>query len=188
MLHTLPPELQQKLRDELKAGEQLQWVGQPNPKAVRKSAMPLLLFFIPWTAFALFWTVAATGFQLPDLNRSIFYLLFPLFGLPFIGVGIWGLSMPWRMAKQAAHSAYAVTTQRVLMLTNTPKQFKSQSFYVHSLSDVSREQQPDGSGNIYFYNDAAQHNAKRKKQGFYGIPDVQRVEALLLDLQRKSAP
>lgn len=187
MLHTLAPELQQKLSLELKAGEQLQWVGQPELRAVRKAAMPLLLFFIPWTAFALFWTIAATGFQLPDLSRSIFYLLFPLFGLPFIGVGIWGLSMPWRMAKMAQFTVYAITTQRIIILTNGSKQLKCQSFYSHSLTNVSREQQPDGSGNLYFYNESAQHkNGKHKKQGFYGVADVQRVEALVLNLQAKA--
>ncbi len=180
----LSDRLQQQVRNELKAGEHVQWMGQPSTKATAKMLMPILLFFIPWTAFALFWTAAAAGFKLPNVDDDLFVWLFPVFGLPFIMVGLWGLSMPWRMAARAKNTVYVITTQRVIILT-VGKKLSCQSFYAKNLTGIRREQQPDGTGNLYFY--GSQEIASRdKKMGFLGIAEVQHVEMLLLDLQRKN--
>ena len=57
----LPDELDTRVRSELRQGEKLRWVGQPRPGRMARQALPIVLFGIPWTAFALFWMAMASG-------------------------------------------------------------------------------------------------------------------------------
>ena len=71
----LPANLQQKLRDELKANEKAIWIGQPDPNVIMKQGFKLYFFFIPWTLFALFWIYGASGFKMPTFNFKMDLML-----------------------------------------------------------------------------------------------------------------
>src|SRR5512139_1652604 len=111
-IYNLPQQLQQRLRAELKPGESIAWAGQPNPDRYMKSGFKLWLFFIPWTAFSLFWIAGASGFRMPQFNSG--WSLFPLFGLPFLLIGLGGLSSPLWLRLKARSTIYAITNRRAI--------------------------------------------------------------------------
>ena len=77
-LWQLPPQLRTLIEAELDGDEKITWVGMPIPSRVALKALPLVMFGIPWTAFALFWMCGASGFRAPDFKDAFDF--FPLFG------------------------------------------------------------------------------------------------------------
>ena len=61
MAKELPPELATLVDAELASGERIAWTGQPNLETIPPASIPLMMFGIPWTAFAVFWMWAAGG-------------------------------------------------------------------------------------------------------------------------------
>jgi hypothetical protein len=181
----LPAELQQKLRDELKVNEKTIWTGQPDPNEIMKQGFKLYYFFIPWTLFALFWIYGASGFKMPTFNFQngfdAFGTLFPLFGLPFVMVGFWGLTSPVWVKRRAENTVYAITNQRLLLLM-FGKNTKIESYYPKDVNQLERNEKPDGSGDLLFatkqYRDS-DGDARTKSDGFYAVADVKNVERLV---------
>jgi hypothetical protein len=61
-LQKLPKHLQDRVQRELSLGEIVIWCGQPNPAKFMRAGFALWLFFMPWTASALFWIAGASNF------------------------------------------------------------------------------------------------------------------------------
>ena len=177
----LAENLVQALNKELRNGEKLVWAEQPIPSQLVKSAYLLWLFFVPWTLFALFWTAGASGFQWPALDNIGVYSLFPLFGLPFILIGVYGLVMPFKMRKKAESTVYAITNQR-LLIGHFPNAIELQIFFPKDVNRLTRFEKSDGSGNLIFSNQAYLDSDGGKnisKEGFYAVRDVKKVELLV---------
>ena len=98
-LWELPDSLRagQPLENELDEGETVVWVGRPSTRRMLWRALPIVLFAIPWTAFAIFWTFGAAGFKVPDFQQGFDF--FPLFGIPFILIGLGMFSSPYWVAE-----------------------------------------------------------------------------------------
>lgn len=118
------PEVRNQIAAELESGERLRWQGQPVVGAsAAKGAWVITIFAIPWTAFAVFWTLGAAGILFGgghgDHTPLPVRIIFPLFGLPFIGVGVWMLTMPARakkkLARMAERTAYVITDRRAII-------------------------------------------------------------------------
>ena len=188
----LPADLQQKLRDELKANEKTIWTGQPDPNVLMKQGFKLYFFFIPWTLFALFWMYGASGFKMPTFNFEnrfdAFGTLFPLFGVPFVMVGFWGLSSPVWVKRRAANTVYAITNQRLLLLM-FGRNTKIESYYPKDVKQLERNEKPDGSGDLLFaakaYRDS-DGDQRTKSDGFYAVADVKNVERLVESFLRQN--
>lgn len=95
----IPRDLQSRIDLELESGERIQWMDMPIPRYFTPVSTKHFIFAIPWTAFALFWTYAAAGFEMPNLQTT--EDLFCLFGLPFILVGIALFGSPLWVYRQA---------------------------------------------------------------------------------------
>ena len=109
--------LRAALERELGPEETVQWhgwqLGRIDPRH-----FGIYVFAVPWTAFALFWTTMAAG-AMAATDLGGFGLLgwaFPLFGLPFIAVGVWMLSRPFVPLWERGRVLYVVTDRRVLKL------------------------------------------------------------------------
>src|SRR5690242_9223926 len=117
----LSPELEARVQAELAPGEKLVWLGQPRPRRSMLAGLPIVLFGIPWTAFAVFWVALAFGIGANAKRRGAggippwLDLCFPLFGLPFIGIGLGMLSAPYWIRRAAAKTCYAVTDRRAIV-------------------------------------------------------------------------
>jgi hypothetical protein len=180
----VPFAVQQRIQSELQSGEVVRWSGQPDPREAAKGAYAILLFAIPWTAFALFWIAGASGFRWPDFHRGP-QALFPLFGLPFVAVGVGMLLSPVWARRQARRTYYVVTDRRAVIFTDGPTA-TVRSFGSRELQNLERIQKPDGSGSIYFggYVPPAGHRRLPQRLGFLGIRDVRAVEGLLAALAK----
>lgn len=215
---TLPEELNHTIQAELEPGEQIRWTGQPLVTSGSTGMIwGVFIFGIPWTAFAIFWTVMASG-VFENSHGQHFQagrLLFGLFGLPFIGVGVLLLTSPWRakkkLAKAIKQTAYVITDRRAILLDSGYVAFgpalamissmpgtnrmlnqglRVQSFRPERLTNIERIQREDGSGDILFADNPTviqTDNGVRtlNRVGFIGIPQVRAVEKLLQELVRK---
>jgi hypothetical protein len=187
-LYKLPPELQKRAQAELKPGEIVSWAGQPVPGRYARGTGYAWLFFIPWTGFALFWIAGAAGFKVPDFSSGRDF--FPLFGVPFVLVGISGLSSPLWMRRRAASVVYVVTNQRAFSIEGR-RTLTVRSYLPAQLAAITRREYPDGTGDLVLQ---AQIETLRRgggttrEYGFIGVTDVKTVGRLLEDLgaRRKS--
>ena len=118
----LPPQFDAALRAQLLPGERVRWSAQP--RASKQWLVFLIwLFAIPWTAFALFWTwMASTPLrQGVDLGGAgIIAWAFPLFGVPFILIGLGLLATPFRLLLRTRRVVCALTDQRMIRLYAGP--------------------------------------------------------------------
>src|SRR4051794_13692177 len=92
------------LTRELAPGEALLWSGRPDPARMRKQ-FGIWLFAVPWTVFALVWTGLALSIWLvgpaAGAFRWGFGIAMPLFGIPFVLVGLFMLRMPFAARAKA---------------------------------------------------------------------------------------
>lgn len=173
-------------RAELAPGERLVWADRPDPGRVRRRTWPRLLFGLVFAGFGLFWTsqaMAAGGFVW-------------LFGLPFVAIGAGIATAPWWRPRQARATVYAITDQRIVIIRGWPSR-RVQSFGPGDIDVIDRREQADGTGDLVFREEvrarrhAGQiwqegppyHRYRRRRIGFFGIPDVRRVEAAVRALR-----
>lgn len=183
----IPEHLHQRLRSELKAGEFITWAGQPIPSTYMKSGMKLWFFFIPWTAFSIFWIAGASGFEIPSFEEG--WSLFPLFGLPFFLIGIMGLSSPFWLKKNARSMIYAVTDQRAITISGI-KTITVKSIPLNQIKNIERVQHANGSGDLvlqtrtYLDNDG---DRSTEKFGFFAIDNVKKVQTEIEQLLKSQS-
>lgn len=204
-LHSLPPDLERQVNDELETGETLLWAGQPAPARFARLARPQFLAGIPYTLFALFWeTVVVTMMVIPLLRHGPghlggvigigFAIIFPLFGLMALANGVGLLLTPWKQRRNAYQTLYALTNRRALLLQSGPGATRSQALMPEQLRDRTRIQERNGSGDLLFPHAGTvvlsetwpglggnknQGRNAAVSVGFYGIPDVRAVDDLI---------
>lgn len=187
-------DLDETLKNELHSGEELLWRSQPDPWRVAKTTLPIFLFAIPWTVFAVFWetmalgifftTAFGTGHGAPGgIGGMAFAVVFPLFGLPFIVIGIGMLGAPWWAYKAAQRTIYAISTDRAMIINLWWKR-SFQSFEKIDPSKIRRVEDNAGSGDLFFHkeitiSDGDEHT---KEIGFHGVRQVRRVEEVLRNM------
>ena len=184
-LWSLPRSLQTLVENELEDGESIDWIGQPIVGRYGIRALPIVLFAVPWTAFALFWMAGAAGFKFPDFGNGIGpELLFPLFGLPFVLMGVGMLSAPYWMMRSARRTVYVITDRRAIVFLGSKggRSTTIRSFAPSELGAITRNQRADGSGDVVFCRDASyssNNGNHRVDIGFLAIPEVKNVEELV---------
>lgn len=184
----LPDELKQRVADELAAGEKVAWAGRPDPAAFARGTWAVVLFGVPWTAFAVFWTAMAAGFGgNGGGGGGVFAICFPLWGVPFILVGLGMLTSPYWARRTALGTVYVVTDRRAILFERAFRTLTVKSFLPDQLTRVYRVERSDGSGDVVLREDETRDSDGDrvvKKSAFVGIPDVRRVEALIRDLAK----
>lgn len=189
----LPDELDTRVRSELRQGEKLLWVGQPRPGRMARQALPIVLFGIPWTAFALFWMAMASGILIwgdpqpvADQGFQLFRWFFPLFGLPFVLLGLGMLSSPYWLMRRARKTCYAVTTQRaIIWQAGWFGSMEIRSYAPVELNKIRRVEYSNGEGDLIFEDlitvtrfERSSHQ-NNMKSGFMGISNVKVIEELI---------
>jgi len=191
--YNLPPELVKVVDRELDSGEHVEWVGQPIAARMARQTIPMALFGIPWTAFAVIWTVSASGMTSHGHNGGLQWL-FGLWGVPFILVGFVILTGPIWMRLRAKRMAYLLTDRRAIIISlGLRSNVTVRSFEASALADLRRRERADGSGDLIFTTDPAGGNRGRNNPmavGFIAIPDVKGVDDRVRRLmqQARNAP
>lgn len=147
---TAPPQadaLDMALSRELQTGERVLWQGRPLPRVLVKG-FGIYLFAIPWTAFSLFWMTMAAGGAVASWDSiGPLALAFPLFGLPFVAIGVGMLSVPFLPLFVRDRVAFAITDRRLLRFVLL-KRLRTQSYAGNRIGSFDRTERPDGSGSL----------------------------------------
>lgn len=186
-----PPELDSILRRELLPGERLLWSGRPDPSRLR-AVFAIWFFAVPWTAFALFWEAMALLPWMASSHTPLgiqwsFGIIFPLFGLPFIGVGAAMLWMPFKARRKAAQTIYGLTDRRMLRVTAGTKR-ESASVLIGQMGPIDVTADADGYGTLRIQTGTrldSDGDKVTERFEVFGVPGVNRLEGLLLE--QKSA-
>jgi hypothetical protein len=182
IMNDVPYDKIRRIQSELQSGEAIRWISQANPRATALAGIGIFLFAIPWTAFSIFWICGAAGFKVPDFKDGIVDF-FPLFGIPFVLIGLGMMLSPVSMWRKAKRTYYIVTDRRAVIFEDKPVA-KIQSFGPEKLQSLERTQRPDGSGSLIF-EDRVSRNERRIRMGFIGIKNVKEVESLINDIVPK---
>jgi hypothetical protein len=155
MIPNVPDEWTQRqiFHSELLNEETIQWVGQPDPSIIfTKSDIFLVPFSLIWGGFAIFWEVMALGFTSQGAKGEGAPLIFPLFGIPFVAIGLYiifgrFLYKSWRKRR----TYYAITDKRILILI-LGKGRNVQAMFIRDIPTINKSINSRGQGTIVFGN------------------------------------
>lgn len=216
-LEELPETLRDRVTAELEPGERIFWLDQPRPRGGFSWLMLApSLFAIPWTGFTLFWIAGAIGIFDKGLGAlgqlDIQRLLFGMFGIPFLLVGLGLFFSPlWtrsRLKKAARNTVYLISDRRALVLNAgyigdglvgliagaamvgaAMGSFVVTSYPPEKLRNIQRVQRDDGSGDIVFGEAVIVTEGSQEKSltrdAFFSIQDAREVEKMLRVLARE---
>ena len=109
---------------------------------LRDSDVYAIPFSLIWGGFAIFWEISVLSDDAP--------ITFKLFGLPFVGVGLYLIFGRFIFdAIQRSKTYYGVTNERVIIISQLFGK-KIKSLDLRTLSEISLDEKPDGSGTITF--------------------------------------
>lgn len=167
----------------LARGERLIWWDRPTAASLAKRELNYTTFSgVFMFLFAIFWMTMA--FRAPGP--------FFLFGLLFVGIGLFLGSAPLRAYWAAASMMFALTDRRALVV----KGAKTTAYPLERIDFVETESMHDSRGNVLFLNEpmsplgwAANSGMMMRKGGFIAIADAERVgqEMLALMEQRRAS-
>jgi hypothetical protein len=187
MLDDLPPSFLKKIRAEFD-GEAIKWAGRPDRWKAFWSALPIWIFAVPWTVFALAWTnFALTGFfsaidQAPDGSMKLMSIVFPLFGLPFVLIGLGMMGAPFWAWWKARRTVFVLSDQRVATAL-AGRTFNVTSVDLAWIASVHRQEKRTGSGTLNlgmgFYRNFDGDKVE-KTVVMTGVPDVAELERLIV--------
>jgi hypothetical protein len=179
----------------LQSGESLYWSGAADPSRAALSALPAAIFGIPFAGFALFWINGAYHAsshisKRPDAFAKGFSF-FPLFGLPFLIIGLGIVLAPLWAYLTGRSTVYAVTNQRVMVITGGARR-SVRSLTPADIVAVEHRERPDGSGDIVLLTNAlmrSNNSVSQVKVVLCGIPNVKQVaeQVMTLHAQRPAA-
>ncbi len=175
-------------------GERLLWSGRPQPGKL-KAAFAIWFFAIPWTAFALFWEAMAFLPWVGSTHTPLgiqwsFGIIFPLFGLPFIGIGLAMMWMPFKVRRKAAQTIYGLTDRRLIRISAGTKR-ESASVMIDQMGPIDVSADADGCGTLRVQTGTrVDSDGDRVTERFevLAVPDVARLETLLLERRASPSP
>lgn len=190
-----PGDPQLRAQSELQSGESIYWTGVANPGRAALMALPAALFGIPFAGFALFWmTMAFRGTSAMSRSSNAFakgFSIFPLFGLPFLLIGLAIVLAPLWAYLKGRSTVYAVTNQRVMVITGGNSR-SVKSYTPADIVSVEHRERPDGSGDVLIRTNAVTRTNNSVSQvtvGLLGVSNVKEVarQVMTLHSQRSAA-
>ena len=179
-------DVRQIAQREIEAGEEILWADRPNPSRMSTRTLPIMLFGIPFTGFAVFWIVSAYSISNvgPSFGRTGIDNFFPLFGIPFVLIGLGMLLSPLFAFHKGTKTVYALTNRRALIIEGgSSRSVKSYAF--RDMENLERVERADSSGDLIFLRETRRGTKGRtytEPIGFFGVPDVRAVERTLRGL------
>lgn len=177
----------------LQDGEAILWQGQPDPAIDWRGLLsPLSLFGLFFALFALGW-MAFTGALLGGTDTPVLGLLFALFGLPFLLLGLYLMAgRLWVEAQRRRKTWYTMTTHQAFVAEDL---LGMKGLKTYAIAEMPPVELIDGRpGDVIFgsvtYTAPPRHPGSRKprkrlagsttvRTGFFRIHDARKVWALL---------
>jgi hypothetical protein len=175
----IPAEIAENVRRELGA-EKILWAASPDRWGYSRRYWTNALMGIPFTAFAFFWTYQAA--HIPSKAGAVAGF-FPLWGLMFVGIGLFMLLSPFFAAWRANNVYYVVTDRRAVIFEKLLK-LNVRSFNASALTTFERVSSGGTSGNIFFQRvaDTGFRSGRTREIGFIGLRDFTGAEQALRQL------
>jgi hypothetical protein len=128
------------IRPELARNERLLWSGQPRGGvAFTTNDIFMIPFTIVWCGFAVVWELAALSHGVGG---------FSLFGLPFVGVGLYMVAGRFiGDARRRHRTFYGITNERVIIVSGSRTR-EVNSLPLDTMNDITFKEKADGSGTI----------------------------------------
>jgi hypothetical protein len=185
-------QVEQIANGQLDSGERLLWAGKPAPSGAAVGSLPMTVFGLLFAGFAAFWIWAAAGGMSRSSGEDFSGpgAFFPLFGIPFLLVGLGMVFAPLWAYLGAKHTVYAVTDRRAMIIAGSGTK-NVRSFTQDEIGEITRVERPDGTGSLMFASvsrTSSKGHTSISRVGFVGISDVRRVEQLIREnLDRRAA-
>lgn len=129
----------------------------------------------------MYWIAGAAGFHAPpSLGESIF----PLFGAPFVLIGLGMLSSPFWMWLIARRTGDVLSNRRAIVFNGGIRSMTVQSFGAERVWDLQRREHRDLSGDLIFETQVSRDSDGDRREtdvGFLAVADVKGVEDLVRD-------
>lgn len=169
----IDPEAQSILMSELESDERLLWAAKPNSTRVFRRNLPLLLFACLFTSIAVY----SLFKQLRKPNVELFSILY---GIPFLLVGFWLLSLPFIWRNRAAFGAYGLTEKRAIINDGRTRR-SVQSYGKQALNHIERRDLDDGNSDVILTRELRKSHGDEKwyEIGFWGVADGREAERIL---------
>lgn len=190
----MPPHLMKALKAET-LGDRVVYAVQPKPFPTFRATLPIWLMGVPWTALTTFLIVMmaagpVSGKPVPDslgASGATGLVLGLLFVSVFAAIG-WGMMLaPFWAYWRAKHTVYAVTKQRLIILTQT-RNLKVQSIEPHGMHGFTRVEKRDGSGTLTImlgFKKDSDGDVTEKTETLWCVPGVKRLEQQLQHLRQQ---
>jgi hypothetical protein len=176
----IPRELEDRVKRELEAGEQIQWMGQPVPRWFAILPMTTYLIFIAVEIFSLiiaYTVLHDKDFGLP-INPLVIVILSEL--LPFMVFS----GMLIRSYRKDLKTVYVVTDRRAITLEGGWK-MSIRSYTPAALQSMRRQVRGDGIGDLVFSQEQitdSEGASQTRNLGFINIRNPQEAERFLKKL------
>jgi hypothetical protein len=174
---------------ELAPNERLLWAGQPLQGLLLRTAdVYLIPFSLLWGGFAIFWVTSVISSGAP--------FFFMTWGIPFVLAGLYMIVGRFFVdARQRSKAYYGVTTERIIIVSGLFSR-KVKSLNLRTLTDVSVDENSDGSGTITFgatnptswwHSDLSfQGWGQQSTPSFESISEAKKVYDIIRNAQRQS--
>lgn len=168
-------------RSEMRPHERLIWADRPIVSVRRLPDLGRILFGFIFGGFAVFWTSAA-WLASRGTDDVFFGTLFPLFGLPFIAVGVGIAVSGMKSWSERGGTVYALSDQRVLIVSTRSRR-TVRWLDLKAIRGVERKDGTDGVGTITLLVEGSD----MRSEILPGIPEAARVGAEIGRLRRQAA-
>ncbi|MGP1355962.1 hypothetical protein [Roseicyclus sp.] len=165
----------------LAPGEEILWQGRPDSAVVWSDALTdmllggafFTLFACAWIGFAV--TIMVAGdFRLP-------FMLFPLAGLPFLGVGLYMLGGHVVYDAYLRSVTWYTLTDRTAYVATAP--FGWRRLHRHAIRDMAFLELEEGAPGRVLFAKRSARGRKIRRRGFRRIADARHVYGRMRDLR-----
>lgn len=176
------------LERELHSDEKVLWHGWQLGR-LELYSFGLYLFAVPWTAFSVLWTAVAAGAiaSMDGGGPGLIGWAFPLFGLPFIAIGVAMLAKPFVPLIQKGRVLYVVTDHRVLKLA-MGRELKVETVPASRIGLIIRHEKRDGTGRLQLAVKIGKDSDGDNKTEYFELGTVADVMGAHEALNRIAAP
>lgn len=146
--------IEERFSGELLKDEKILWSAQPDTSVLfTRADIFLVPFSLLWGGFAIFWELGALAvFFAISAGKNPMSIIFPLFGIPFVLVGLYFMFGRFIYKNwKKRNTYYAITDRRVLMLSNLFSQSLN-AVNIDTIPTINKSVRSNGIGTIKFGN------------------------------------
>ena len=175
-------DLQLQIKPYLDVNEDILWCDKPYKRFVfTVNDIFTTLFGIVWLSFSIFWVISA--FLATNEADSSAFNIFPLFGMPFVFIGLYLLFFRHIVgAVKRKNMIYALTDKRALIVHSGKRQYV-QEYRYENISNIQMKCDDNDIGSIFFLTGSINYNRNGRgyasTSGIFGIRDTKKVYKIL---------